>query len=305
MNRVTFLILIFSSFLISCRSSSDKAGKFEFREIGQGVELLEGGKPVFFYQKAPKSLQGQYVCCNYLHPLFSLDGDTLTEESPADHPYHRGVFWAWHQIYVGDQSIADGWVMENISHEVTGLETRTDKISAELKADVLWRSPEWQNGYPFVREQTIITTRQKENKQRIIDFEIRLRALTGGVSIGGSDDEKGYGGFCIRIKLPSDIEFTSERGTIIPEITQIVAGSRMDFSGTFRHDGKKSGITIICDPETPNFPASWILRKESSMQNIVFPGRQRVGLSTEKDLVLKYRVLIHSGGLSSVEIEKN
>lgn len=289
------VIMIFFCFLVSCGTSSEKKEGFGFRQTDQGIELYEDGDPVFHYQKEPKVIGSQYVCNNYLHPLYSLDGDTLTEEAPEDHPYHRGIYWAWHQMYILDQSIADGWIMENILQEVTGIETRTDDSSATLKADVLWKSPLWQNGSPFVREQTIITTRKREKTLRIIDFELRLRALTDGMSIGGSDDEKGYGGFCVRIKLPDDVVFTSIQGPVTPQNLQIEAGPWMDISGSIGSAGRRSGLTIVCDPQTPNYPAPWILRQKSSMQNIVYPGRERVALPVDRDLVLKYRVILHSG----------
>ncbi len=299
------VILIFFCFLVSCgRTSNNKSG-FEFRQNEQGFELYEAGKPVFFYQKEPKLLQGQYICCDYLHPLYSLDGDTLTEESPADHPYHRGIYWAWHQIFIDGKSVGDGWVMQDMSQEVSSVKTEVNKSSSVLTAEVFWKSALWNNNEPFIKGKTLITVYPVDADIRIIDFEISLRALTANVSIGGSDDEKGYGGFCVRLKLPGDILFNSEKGPVTPEVTQVIAGPWMDFSGTFGTDNKKSGVTLICDPDTPNFPAPWILRKESSMQNIVFPGRQRIDLSTDKELVLKYRVLVHSGELNSVEIEKN
>jgi len=298
------LILTFSLLCFSSCSFSEKKDPFSFKESKNGVDLYEDMRPVFFYQREPKVLSGQYVCNNYLHPLYSLSGDTLTEESPADHPYHRGIYWAWHQIYINDQSIADGWVMENLSHEIIKLKTGLTKSTAQLTADVLWKSAAWQNGAPFANERVIILVHRKHKDFRIIDFEIRLRALTTGISIGGSDDEKGYGGFCTRIKLPDDIKFTSENGPVIPQNLQIEAGPWMDFSGSFGRDGTKSGLTIICDPQTPNYPAPWILRKEGSMQNVVYPGRQRVSLPMDNDLVLKYRMVIHETEMKNIKIDQ-
>lgn len=296
------IILIFF-FLLSCGTSSEKKARFEFRQNEQGLELYECGKPVFHYQKEPKVIGGRYICSNYLHPLYSLDGDTLTEEAPEDHPYHRGIYWAWHQIYIGEHSIADGWVMENISHEITNLVTRTDETSAIIETDVLWKSPLWQNGAPFVKEHTIIITHKLEKMLRIIDFEIRLKALTEGVRIGGSDDEKGYGGFCVRIKLPDDVVFTSRNGSVTPQNLQIEAGPWMDISGSLGRPGRRSGLAIVCDPQTPNYPAPWILRQKGSMQNIVFPGRNMITVPMKNDLILKYRLLIHEDNNEKITID--
>ena len=65
----------------------------------------------------------------------------MTEEFPPDHPYHRGIFWAWHQLYVGNQSLGDGWVNESISQEVVKAENENSKVKwLNFMLDVLWHS---------------------------------------------------------------------------------------------------------------------------------------------------------------------
>ncbi len=297
-------ILFFSAiFLASCYSQESKSD-FSFISTEKGVELLENGKPVFFYEKLPKSLTGKYICNNYIHPLYSLSGDTLTEEFPADHPYHRGIFWAWHQVYIDGKTVGDGWIMENTETEVINVKTITNNHSVQLKLNVLWKSPLFENRKPFLSEHTTITVHPLHDAVRKIDFAIALKSLVPGVEIGGSDDEKGYGGLCARIKLPEDLKFTSANGPIIPQTLQIKAGDWMDFSGSFSVNGETSGVSILCHPETPNYPASWILRSKTSMQNIVFPGRKRIEVPTDEPLVLYYRLIVHNGNANSINLTK-
>ncbi len=297
--------ILFSSilFLSSCGSKESKS-PFTIVSTDQGVEILENEKSVFFYQKLQKSLDGKYICNNYLHPLYSLNDDILTEEFPSDHPYHRGIFWAWHQIYIAGKSVGDGWIMENIKQEVINVQTTKKNHSVQLQADVLWKSPLFENSKAFISERTTITVHSLQNSVRKIDFKITLKALVPGVEIGGSDDEKGYGGLCARLKLPEDLTFTSANGSVIPQNLQIEAGSWMDFSASFGREVEKSGVSILCHPETPNYPAPWILRSETSMQNIVFPGRKRIVVPTDKSLVLFYRIIIHDGNANSIDLVK-
>lgn len=282
-------------FLISCGTRKPDSS-FTFERTNQGVGLSENGQPVFFYQEKPKSLDGKYICNNYLHPLYSLNGDTLTEEFPVDHPYHRGIYWAWHQIYINGLSIGDGWIMENITQDVTDVNTASENNSAQLKLAVLWKSPLFEKSKPFISENTTITVYPLQDSIRKIDFAITLKALVSGVEIGGSDDEKGYGGLCARLKLPKDLTFTSVNGNFTPQLGQVEAGPWMDFSASFGRKGETSGVTILCQPKTPNYPAPWILRSETSMQNIVFPGRKRVALPLNKPVVLYYQIIVHNGG---------
>lgn len=297
---ILFLVLFI---LMGCTSTVDT--KFVFEKTPQGISLFDNKQPVFFYQKEPKTPDGVNYFNNYLHPLFSLEGDTLTDEFPSDHPYHRGIFWAWHQLYVNNESVGDGWIMNKISQDVVDMKTKVNNGSAQISLSVLWKSSQFQHNQPFVHELTTIIVHKIKSGIRAIDFEINLGALVPGVSIGGSDDEKGYGGFCTRIKLPENLRFTSESGQIKPQTLQIKAGSWMDFSAPFGKHGELNGITVLCHPSTPNYPEPWILRyKETSMQNIVFPGKIRINLSMDKSTILKYRIVIHNGNFEDIDIRK-
>ena len=155
-----------------------------------------------------------------------------------------------------------------------------------------------------MEEHTTITVHHLQANVRKIDFEIALHPLVPGVSIGGSKNEKGYGGFCARIRMPDDLIFTAENGHVTPQTLQLQAGPWMDFSASYGSLGEKSGITLLCHPSTPNYPAPWILRKKISMQNIVFPGEEKVELSMNKPPVLRYRLIIHRGNAWNVDITK-
>jgi hypothetical protein len=298
--RIPAGLLILLSIIGSAQSA---ISPFVLKETDEGVDLSEKGLAVFHFQKKSKALQGKYVCSNYLHPVYDLKGNVITEESPPDHPYHRGIYWAWHQFYINDKSLGDGWVMENISQEVVGLKTDITGSTAQFRISAVWKSPNWKNGAPFIGEQSTIIVHKSDKDTRKIDFEIALKALTSGVEIGGADDEKGYGGFCVRIKLPDNMIFTSSTGRVTPQNTQIIAGSWMDFSASFGKTSDITGLAILCHPATPNYPAPWILRQKASMQNIVFPGRSRIKLSPDKPVVLRYRVVIHNGNAESISLQ--
>jgi hypothetical protein len=287
---------------ICCSKKNTSSPLFTINESQEGIELLDGGYPVFFYQQKPKAPTKEFAFNNYLHPLYDLEGDTLTEEFPEDHLHHRGIFWAWHQIYIQDSSVGDGWMMENISFDVVKTNTTLTTDQAKLTAEVLWKSSVYQNGKPFMEEHTSIIVRQKESNMRKIDFEIALTALVPRVEIGGSEDEKGYGGFCARIKMPESLVFTSTDGSVVPKEGQVVAGSWMDFSARFDGRQGENGIAILCHPSTPNYPAPWILRQSGSMQNVVFPGRERIEVSMDDPTVLRYRLIIHDGDARKVDL---
>ena len=270
----------------------------------EGIEILENHKKVLFYQVRPKSVDGKYERAGFIHPLYSFNEKSLTEDMPKDHPYHRGIFWAWHQIIWNDKQIADGWISQNISWEPSKITTQKKRKSITLRSEMLWKSALDDNGLTaIVREQTRITVYRSTRQSRIIDFDIRLFALQDSLKIGGSDDEKGYGGFCLRLKLPEDISFVSGDTELTPLETAVHAGPWMNFTGSFDgKDARKIGIAVFCDNSNPGFLGQWILRKKESMQNIVYPGRTPVALS-KNGLRLRYRLVIHDTNIERSDLE--
>jgi len=270
-----------------------------------GFLFMEGKDSIFYYQKTTKDKNGEYARCNYIHPLYGPDGSTLTEDFPADHLHHRGIFWAWHQILINNKLISDGWELKNFQQKVTSIEFMLKKGTGFLNITAEWKSPLWENGTKaYLKEDTQITIHPKTENFRRIDFEIHLKALTDRLSIGGSDDEKGYSGFSTRLKLPADVLFTDEKGTVEPMNTAVEAGNAMNVSGSFLGGGKQGGVVIWSDPSNPAPSASWILRKAGSAQNAAFPGRKPVAIPFDQPLVLKYSLLVYQDSMSQKQIKK-
>ncbi len=273
-----------------------------------GLLFTENKKNVLFYQIKAKSKDGEYERCNYIHPLWGVDGTILTEDFPADHLHHRGVFWAWHQLWIGNQQIGDPWALIDFEQDVTNTQFKTLKNgSGELKTEVEWKSEMCKKAgkkVPYIKENTTIIIHPKKDNYRKIDFEISLLALEENLKIGGSENEKGYSGFSVRMVLPEDVIFTGPAGEVTPENTAVKSKGYVNVSGNLLDGNNIGGIVILDNPENPGYPQSWILRKQKSMQNPVFPGRHAVHVSTTKPLVLKYSLLVYSGKLSDKKIQE-
>jgi len=284
------------------------ASQFTFAQFktirsDEGIELQERGTKVLFFQVKPKYVDGKYERAGYIHPLYSLKGNSITDDSPKDHPYHRGIFWAWHQLLLNDSSLGDGWVSQNISYLPVKVEAHNNKNSATIQSKMVWKAKLPSNKViDIVSENTNIKVYPSTNHYRIIDFDIHLKALVDNLKIGGSNDEKGYGGFCLRLKLPKDISFVSQGNIITPQETAVTAGPWMDITGSLEGPGQKSGVVVFANNSGKN-DQPWILRSVTSMQNVPDPGRTPVPL-TKDGLILKYRVIIHDGDMSTEEIEK-
>jgi hypothetical protein len=301
LNHVRFLFVLFCYFIfIPIRVC---AQHFTTIKSGEGIEILENGKKVLFYQVRPKSVDGKYERAGFVHPLYSLNEKILTDDSPADHPYHRGIFWAWHQIILNDKNIADGWMSEHISWKAPKVKVKKSEGRVMLQSEMVWNAELTHKLTAIVREKTKITVFKSTPQYRILDFDIRLFALADNLKIGGSDDPKGYGGFCLRLKLPKDLTFISENKIIIPEETPVPAGPWMDFTGSFEGDSlPKTGVVVFGYPSGLGHQYPWILRKVTSMQNVPYPGRTPIELS-KKGLRLTYRIIVHNGEMRNEDIE--
>ena len=278
---------------------------FTSTKTDEGIEILENGKKVLFYQNKPKSLNGKYERAGYVHPLYDLNEKVLTDDFPEDHPYHHGIFWAWHQIILNNKNIAEGWTYENLFYEPKNVKVTKREKNITLQSEMTWKSVLQKNILTgIIKENTKITVNKSTGQYRAIDFDVHLSALVDSLKIGGSDDVKGYGGFCLRLKLPSDISFVSNNTSITPMETAVIAGPWMDITGTFDSAStSKSGIAAFCKQPTKNNQQPWILRKVTSMQNIPYPGRTPV-LLPRKGWRLQYRLIIHSADMSNDELEK-
>ncbi|GIX00724.1 MAG: hypothetical protein KatS3mg111_4056 [Pirellulaceae bacterium] len=293
-----------------------QVAKWHVRLSDEGSSIADGELPVLNYQRATTSLAGRWPRAHYIHPLYDLDGNVLTEDFPDDHRHHRGVFWAWHQLLVDGRPGGDGWLCEDFQWDVGALAATMESGTVRLHAEVTWTTklPEATGDrrvdedeaevalspaatssslsfQPVVAESTDIRVYPVQvadgHPYRCLDVVMRLVALQPNTMIGGSDDEKGYGGFSLRLSLDEGIEFIGPHGEVAARVTAIDAGPWLDFRTP------RAGVLVICHHENPGHPQRWILRQEKSMQNVVFPGRLPVVLPTAAPLVLRYRMVIH------------
>ena len=239
---------------------------------------------------------------DYVHPLYDLDGKVISEDFPPDHPHHRGVFWAWHQVWVGEKKLGDPWSCKRFIWDIQSVETSGDADSQSIVATILWKSPDCLDDdgkmIPVVRERTTITVHARTQTYRLIEFRISLLATADEVKIGGSEDVKGYGGFSPRMQLNGQQRFVSRQGDVQPVTKAIEAGPWINITDDQR------GLAIVCHADNPAPHNRWILRAKGSMQNAVYPGRDPVTLSQVEPTVLRYQLVIHGGNLTAEQITR-
>ena len=291
-------------FLLFCFPSISSA-QFSVIQKNDGLLIKEDDQEVLFYVTEDRTLNGEHARAHYIHPLYNLSGYTLTEDFPPDHVHQRGIFWAWHQVYVGKLRMGNAWLVKDFSWEVENAQHDTQKDKALVHSSVLWKSAKLTddlgNRVPILNEQCTITVHKKTLAYRVVDFHITFLPLQDSVFIGGSGDIKGYGGFSARLKLPAGVQFVSTQGKVQPKTESVQAGGWMDIQ---LKKEPREGIILMDHPGNPGYPNPWILREKNSMQNIKYPGRTPLKLDHDDPLTLKYRLIVYQSPLEASEIKK-
>ena len=235
---------------------------------------------------------------NYIHPLYGLNGEMLTNDWPdAGHPHHRGIFWAWPEVEYGTRR-GDIYALQTVFARPTGNVSHTSgPVYAQVKAENLWM---WEDNEPIVKENVTIRVYRSNAESRIIDLTINLLALEDSVTIA-TRFTNSYGGLNIRMQSPAfqDISyFTDEEGT-----KPVSAWS--DFNGIFEGEQNKSGLMVLQHQDNPEYPGSWRDYPALAWVQPTFPTPDtRYPLSTQESLTLRYRLIVHTGGKPDENISR-
>jgi len=283
--------------LLLLLSGSNPPG-LSFQEEDGRVSLYQKGELIFSYQVATKSQDGQYPRANYIHPLNDFSGSSITEDFPEDHLHHRGIFWTWHQLYLDDQSLGDPWLCEGVEWQVHDVEHQVDGNNATLTSKVDWKVGTEKQ--VLVKEAVEMTYRPSKDHYRL-DFLITLQSQSDGVALGGSDDIKGYGGFSTRFALGDEINFSDESGLVTAHNEQVDAGNWMLIEDIGKNEVQ---VAVLYHPQSTADLKGWILREKGSMQNPVWPGRDRVVLNQGEEVTIKAAVVVFQGQPKKGEVEK-
>lgn len=288
------LFFLASTWLVS-------AQKIHISKEGNGFWLLENEDKIMFFQRNLNDSIPEYARNNYFHPVLDLKGQCITEDFPADHLHHRGIFWAWHQILVNGKAICDPWDIKNFDQNISQIEFSADNDgNGSFKYTSFWHTKDDPDD-PFIQEKTRVTIHPRTSNYRQIDFSIMLRALENNLSIGGSTDEKGYGGFSVRLKTNEESRFTNNNGEhIIPTNLSMQAGDWIDIF----NPELNGGLVIIPWSQNPGEINEWILRQTGSAQNCKWPGRFPVPLQIEQALSLNYTLIIYNRKLNKTAVNR-
>lgn len=256
-----------------------------------GVTVYENDKPAFFFRTrpAPGTQAGRL---DYLHPLYAPDGAILTEDGGDRYPMQRGAFWAWPRIMIDGRTVADSWNMKGISFTVRDTRFGPGPAgSAQLILKTDWLINSGPELLYAADEVTTIRLYPLSKGGRRIEFDTVITSRVDGLQLAGNDDERGFGGFALRLAGAQGLSFVSEGRPVKPAFGSIASGTSMGFAWPGQGGLDHWGLGLACKADGQPV-RQWMLRREASVQNCVFPGRQPVVLSKGRALHLQAVLVI-------------
>lgn len=270
---------------------------FRFDQGEKTLHVLEGDRPVIDYNFGVMSKEGvpeDRNRSNYFHPVYGLDGEVITDDFPADHYHHRGLYWAWPRVRVGEDD-CDLWHMMGIKPYFEAWDYQeAGPVCAALGFQAGWYLT--RNNQKVVEERADIIIYKSSEIGQAIDFRVEYHAMDKPVILSKKlTDNKGYGGFLYR-PAPRSRENTylaSSAGTEErdSDLKEFPWG---DFSATWNNSNVTSGLSIFSNPSNPKFPPGWIFRHYGYL-GVSWPGLGSYTINPGKPLVLTHRVWLHKG----------
>jgi len=306
------------------RESADKPRRFTLKPAGgdtakgnvgfrveevddKSLGLWDGQSPVLVYnhgmitaENVPEGDARRTRSC-YVHPLYGLSGEVLTDDFPRDHYHHHGIFWTWPHVKIDGQEY-DLWTDRGIKQRfVEWLSREGGPVAGVIGVENGW----------FVGDQKVMIERvwicayKAAGDARSIDLEFTWIPIDKPITLWGAGG-KSYGGLTVRFAPPSSkdpstvITVPSGRTTAdLPDTPLAWA----DFTSKFDDQPTPSGAAVFVDPAHPDYPPTWLTRHYGPLC-VGWPGVNPKTFQPGTPIRLNYRIWIHKTAAELAQIQQ-
>ena len=303
MKRASILILLISLASVGYMAMTDSSQITFSEDKAKGTLMLRDGHvEVLTYRFSDQLTPGvdpKYTRSCYIHPLYSLDGIVLTADFPQDHLHHHGVFWTWPVVRTRGQN-TQTWQPDTPSlrqHFARWLKREVKNGAAALSAENVWKLDESET---VAKETATLHVLPAEDAGRAIDLELVFEAVGGPLELQGTPDQnKGYGGLCIRgAPMFKGAALSTDQGLLTKDSTNI----------PFRWadmSTQEFGVAIFVSPDHPGFPTTWLIRNSyAGILNVSWPGLKPAVLQPGNPVILGYRLYVHRGDAAAGRVQQ-
>lgn len=283
------------------------APAYRWKTEQNSLSLMAGDKVVYTCQFAAEN---GYP---YLHPVSLPGGPVLTAMAPADHPWHRGLWFSWKFLngvnyweFPPDRpNQPDGkTAVVGPATVLTTAATATVKLRLEYsKARVV-----------LAEERTLAGSFPRPDGSYIIDWTSKFTAQDQDVVFERTPPQEapwgGYGGLGFRAsKTMREFRAIDSEGRTGRAAAHGKAARWMDFSGVFGAQDEKptaAGTAIFDHPSNPRHPALWYLSDTTDLPYfgpaLLFA--EPLTLKAGESFAVKYRILVHPGPGDQATLEQ-
>lgn len=287
---------------LGCRAAEpSSAARFRFADVSdKSLGLWEGDRPVLVYNHGVISKAGvpeDRARGAYVHPIYGLDGEVLTDDFPKDHYHHRGLFWAWPHVKIGDQEF-DLWALKGIRHQFERwLAQTTSAQGATLAVENGW----YVGSERVVQEKVWLRVLPARAEERVIDVECEWIPVKAPLTLTGAEG-KSYGGLTLRFAPGTNTAITIPSG-LTREDLPMTNLPWADLTRLWDAEKQTSGAAIFVHPSHPDFPPQWLTRHYGVLC-LGWPGVKPATFPVGELIRCRYRVWIHRGPASAQRLAR-
>jgi hypothetical protein len=146
----------------TAKSAASSVKGVQLTKEGDKLLISSAGHQVLAYQTQPGELPGSEIKPifkrgGYIHPVYAPSGRSITDDFPADHRHHHGIWWAWTKtefegrhpdfwnVHDGTGNVEFVAVDSTWSGQVhAGFKARTRSVDVSAPKPVTALNEEWQ-----------------------------------------------------------------------------------------------------------------------------------------------------------------
>ena len=233
----------------------------------------------------------------YFYPVNGpLSGLSLTTESSLPYPHHRSLWFGWDRVNGGNY-----WQEGNEKGQIV---SRGPKVSFDGPDKVLiqdecdWRQP---GRPPIITDKREIAITAPSDSARIIDFGIRMTALTD-IAFEKTNHSLFSARMAPALSVASGGVLINAEGKSGEKETAGQPSPWMDYSGP--RFGLTEGLAIFDAPGNVWHPSKWFTRDYGffSPTNMNWIDDKGLRLKAGESLAFRYRVLVHAGNAAQADL---
>lgn len=301
------LVVAIILFYICISVDGAAASPYQWKTTKDSVCLMAGGKVVY--------------CCHfakdegypYIHPLSLPGGPVISAFAPADHLWHRGLWFSWKYL-----NGVNYWEFPKDRPNQPDGKTTVVATTTEMTDSVATVRLKLEYS---AKDQVVLTeARQlrfstpRADGSYTIDWKATFAAKSQDVVLDRTPPEKapwgGYGGLGFRAATTMrEFRAIDSEGRVGRQQAHGKQARWMDFSGVFGEKDEPpvpGGVAIFDHPANPRHPTPWYLSDNAGMPYfgpaLLFA--EPMLLKAGESITLKYRILVHTGLGDRADLEK-